>query len=69
MKCFYVSGADTNEWGCVRSTCEGAKLGPHQASEESLGNESILVLVLFHFIIKFLMGAGKGTSVVMCVLK
>lgn len=34
-----------------------------------LGNESFLVLVLFHFIIKFLMGAGKGTSVVMCVLK
>lgn len=45
------------------------ELGLHQDSEESLRNGSIQVLVFGYFIIKFLTGSGKGSSMVICELK
>lgn len=38
----------------------GRKQAEHQGSAQSLRNKGGLVLVLLHFIIKFLAGAGKG---------
>ena len=46
----------------------GSRQAEHQGPVESLGNECSPVLVLFHFIIKFLCVAVKGNSVVMWMI-